>query len=373
MSLPITFGALRSPTTLRGCGDTGTEVNAITKDLASLIGLPMKFDQKYLSVLFQLPNGKYLRPCAYVSTTCSFRVETEKPHCPTSSFKFDIFVFGKLAEPGFLIGRRFLEATQTLTSHLHRFVPCAPSVELLPRIRSLTTPTKSIKCCINGIKTRAVADTGADFDIMSESFAVSHGLNVELQEGWFTFADDSVGTICGLVAADVVIGVDLPTYEPRQQALRDEYRGKASGQIVDDATEDSQQDEDYCRVVETQFFVVNGLIRDVYIGDKSLAVLEPFRLNKDDFELDTENDDGSIPISRVQDVGTITRVVESGVSAVRNTRREIRGALTSTSTSTEGQETNMEDAWRLHPSSSFRLTSLQKATQMAIEGADSMT
>jgi hypothetical protein len=317
--LPITFEGLESPATMKGCADTGTWFNAITIDLVHLLRLPMIF----VSVPFKLPNGKYMKACGYVSTTCSFGVES---HLGPARLPFDLFVFDKLTRPGFLIGRKFLERTETLVKYFHRFIRRIPVGLQVPCIRSITTPSIWLKCCVNGISVRAIPDTGADHDFMSESFAISQGFKIQPRAGWVAYADDSTDEICGVVAAEVVVGEDIPTYEPENVTV------SSDTDIVRQEGRDHRQEEtDYRRVVETDFYVVKELQEDVFLGEESLAILQPFRLNQDEFELDSLNEDGATYVNRISAVGAVDRIVETGVSTAVSTAREIARVFASRS------------------------------------------
>lgn len=301
---------------MKGCADTGIWFNAITIDLVHLLRLPMIFE--HVSVPFKLPNGKYMKACGYVSTTCSFGVES---HFGPARIPFDLFVFEKLARPGFLIGRQFLDRTQTLVKHVHRFVQGMSIGLQIPCIRSISTPRTWLKCCVNEKPVRAIADTGADYDFMSESFANSQGFKIDPCAGWFAYADDSTGEICGVVVAEVVVGTDIPMYETVETIVQ------SNGDIV--IQMQAQEEDDYCRVVETVFHVVKELQRDIFIGRTSLAALEPFKLNQDDFELDSLNEDGVAYVNRISAVGAVDRIVETGVSTAVSTAREIARVFTS--------------------------------------------
>lgn len=185
-----------------------------------------------------------------------------------------------------------------------------------------------LKCCVNGKSVRAIADTGADDDFMSESFAISQGFNIEPRTGLLAYADDSTGGICGVLTAKVVVGTDVPTYEPAKATWRqtdDSVNVTVSNYTNFVSEEDKgyrREEIDYRRVVESVFYVVKELRRDVIIGEKSLRILQPFRFNQDEFELGPVNE-GVAYFNRISEVRISNRIVETGVSTVVNIGREI--------------------------------------------------
>lgn len=312
LGLPITFESLESPATVMACADTGADFNAISKDLAYLLRLSIKFDKSRLVMDIKLPNGKFIKPCGYITTTCTFGVES---HLATQKMPCELLVFHNLVRPGLLMGRQFLNDTETMLANLHRLIRI-PSFDFqMPCIRSITTSSQVLVCCINGKAARAVADTGSERDFMSHSFALSQQHNVEACRSWFRYADDSLGEICGLVKAELVIGADKPTFECAVDKSFD-TNIPTQDDGLEPAVNEDMVDEDCRRVVDTVFYVVRGLEKDVFIGGHSLAVLQPFRFNQNDFEPAEIMDDGVKNFGRIIEIGITSKVLNKGKEVV---------------------------------------------------------
>ncbi|KAF1949991.1 hypothetical protein CC80DRAFT_539850 [Byssothecium circinans] len=168
-TLPMSIGTV--PVT--AIPDTGSDENAISSDFAKEIGLQIE-NNTSSPVTFQPANGRSIKSSGIASTTCFFGKGLNKQ--PKTSIFFN--VFPKLAVP-VLIGRVFLQATETLTKHIDRLEVshCPPSV--LPRILHLNRPQQRLRCYLNVNLAYANADTGAEMNLASPEFAAQRGFQIE--------------------------------------------------------------------------------------------------------------------------------------------------------------------------------------------------
>jgi len=303
--LPITFITIENPATVVACPDTGVNFNAISLELANLLCLPISFEASRLSIRPKLPNGKEMQPYGRILTRCEFGVES---HMESLGIACEFVVFTSLVEPGLMMGRRFLGITATLFTNLHRVIRLPQFLIHTPSIRSIGCPPDTLYCCINGKTARAVADTGSDYDLMSERFALDRKFEVIPRQMSLSYADKTQVETRGVVKAELLVGNHVPAYEDfhvnsreSSNLVQDSHEGKGSNGRIDVEMED-----DSCRrVVETEFYVVPDLEMDAYIGSYSLETLQAFRLNPDDFEslesLDAPNFGRIIASSKASD------------------------------------------------------------------------
>ncbi|KAK4176146.1 hypothetical protein QBC36DRAFT_13430 [Triangularia setosa] len=144
----------------------GVTQNIMSPKAASKLGLDIYPNTE----TFTLADGSTIESKGIVSTKYSFPGE-ESPEQP---IEFDI-IDNLVVD--ILVGRSFLEGTETLTKHTERIsvVPRRP-ITPLPRILHISMSSVFFRCYLNHLEVYANADTGAEMNLMSEEFVKKHRL-----------------------------------------------------------------------------------------------------------------------------------------------------------------------------------------------------
>lgn len=178
--------------------DTGSALDVVSEDFAKANGLSINSTK---ARQFRLPNGAYSRTIGHIKA--EFRFDGED-----TRYERIFHVVSGLPED-VIIGREFLEKTQTMTLHGHRIReyvrPCVLSgarVFLLHDTLADTDPAQRtvLPCTINGQPAEALPDTGSDLMLISGDFARRHNFEiytdlrtlVQLADGSTTWTDGMV-------------------------------------------------------------------------------------------------------------------------------------------------------------------------------------
>lgn len=287
--LPLTLNAPHGHATVMACPDTGSEENIISLSTAKALGLEMTTtsDDKRE---FELANGKVVEAIGRITTSCSFR--TENSEMPVSvSCVFHVFL--RLASP-IIVGMVFLERTETLTKHRNRLVRIPrPSFQAL-QVYSVGRSRNELLCSVNEHLVLAIPDSGSDVDLMSSRFALERGFQILSGEDQIEFADGSVAITSGLVQAELALsGVDL-----------------ISPTLPTTTTKNPTVD----------FFVLDGLISDVLVGEDSLEELKIFTENQC-FLISTGGATGPAGLHRIRHLGPVGRLLSWIKERIASTRR----------------------------------------------------
>jgi hypothetical protein len=288
--LPITFDHPESPATVMSCPDTGSEVNAISFELARLLHLDVDFDVDSHSMATTLANGKPHFAVGIAMVDCILDSATNDA---PPNFWSTFYVFYELVEPCIYVGRGFLQLTETLSKYSERLLPRCPMIHNAPLVRSIGRQHEVLECCVNGVEVQAAADTGAEVNLMSRRFAEE--CNFVVQDGSIRiqYADGSYAQSNGFIVAEVAVGFDTPTYADLVMDSMDAKPKTDSDPKQQDSTSINPAElaptiniehvEDVRRVVTITFHLTRDLFTEVLIGDDALAVLQPHRLNPENF------------------------------------------------------------------------------------------
>jgi len=282
--LPITFEGIESPATVMSCADTGSEINAISYELASLLRLDMQehAGDDDCPKVAEMANGKSMRSCGRITAWCALETATKADPALLLS---TIYVFERLAHPFLLMGRHFLEASETLSKYTERLIKRPSAIPHIPYVRSIGTPTQWLSCSLGNKPVKVFADTGAELDLVSKNYAQQR-FNICPHTTWIMFADGSTSKTCGIVKTDLTIGDSAPIYEPAiDEAEVSPLTEPEQGPVrVLDSTAPTPEARDAIRpVVDVKLHVVDDLFTDIVIGENTLNALQPFQHNPDDF------------------------------------------------------------------------------------------
>ena len=246
-TLPIYIGTV--PVT--AIPDTGSDENAISSTFAKGIGLYIETSASS-PVSFQLANGRSIKSSGIALATCSFGKDLNKES--ETSILFN--VFSKLAVP-VVIGRAFLQATETLTKHSDRLdISIHRSPLVLPRILHLNRPQQRLRCYLNVNLAYANADTGAEMNLVSPGFAAQRGFQIE-----------------------------EPDAEHQEVVLADGSRAPISGQFRArfDTFDRPSREVLRPRAHEKYFYILDGLTTDVLLCEDLLFEISAFSDQQNSF------------------------------------------------------------------------------------------
>jgi hypothetical protein len=179
----------------------------------------------------------------YTRVPCTFQDNSQQQ--VTSRF----WVFPKLIVP-LLVGRKFLESTDTLTRFRQRLQKLIVPAGISLRVLHMEVPRWRINCTVASRATLANPDTGSDLDLMSLSFVLKNGFRMEkLRYGreCIQFADGTEQRLEGKVSVPFAIG-----------------QGKDGG-------------------VQREFYVLDGLTSEVLLGNQTLEEVDAFNTYAHEF------------------------------------------------------------------------------------------
>lgn len=188
----------RSP--LDAVADTGSDENAMTEATAKGLGVTFSSQPEHCRE-FEIACGRKIYSSGRAVVECAF------PEQGARKMRCAFNIFPRLIAP-LIMGRQFLDKTETLTKHFYRLRDqvldsCKPR-----RVMHLTRPARRIRCALNLQPVLANADTGSEADLVSYDYVRKAGLKMESPEDGYEaiqFADGSYGCISGKIVADLHI------------------------------------------------------------------------------------------------------------------------------------------------------------------------
>ncbi|KIY01827.1 uncharacterized protein Z520_01965 [Fonsecaea multimorphosa CBS 102226] len=225
--------------------DTGAQENVMSAELATSLRLIIKQPASgYQVPEFVNPVGKSMMALGYVCVPCRFKGEVEE----IAENRF--WVLPKMIVP-LVVGRKFLDITQSLTRFRHRLRKITTSFKGFgPRALHMELPRQRLRCNVGDEMVQTVPDTGSDLDLMSLSLAQSHHYPIRRFCGeceLVQFADGSTRRLYGKVVVPFSIG-----------PLSIERR-------------------------EREFYVLQGLTSPVLLGNSTLEEFDAFNAHQDEF------------------------------------------------------------------------------------------
>lgn len=201
--LPLLFEVSTGVEEVMTGHDTGTHDNHMSLELAHKLGYKVNTEDACKGQ-FQLPNGKVIEALGRVTAQVQFaQVADSKTAFITCHFN----VFSRLALPA-LIGMAFLDATETLKLYRSRLVTLPAGWKRTLRLCAVGSATNQVTCIIEGRKVKANADTGSEMALISEEYAMQHGLLHEYSSEELELADGSLVYTSGF--ADTKLSIRTP-------------------------------------------------------------------------------------------------------------------------------------------------------------------
>ena len=225
--------------------DTGSLENAISADEVRRLRLNFAGNIRQ----FVMGNGSTTMSLGSVSLKCAFA----RGDSHTTFQQFN--VIENLAVP-VIMGKKFLDDSKTLTSNQHRLEVIYTTAKKTFRLLHLDRPRQLLRCYVNGYLVHANADTGAEMDLMSPSFALSNSLNIEPLDEWerrVELADGSTAELLGKVR----VGFDA----------------------FDACSSSPTKSKRHVRT----FYLMEGLTSDVLLGEDALYDINAFTEHSDSF------------------------------------------------------------------------------------------
>lgn len=196
--------------------DWGSSVEAVSEDFATRHRLEIESTPKRR---ISLLGGHSVEVVGHVLGDFKFQNDEE-----TYPLKFHV-----LRNIGIdvLLGRDFLDRTETFTKHLHRVVervrPCVRKGKRLFLINE--GPNEMIRCAINGQEAGALPDTGSDLMLVSGAFVCRHKLQVHREKKYRRRVEIIVGSTIwtdGMVL-NARLEFDVPPIDASRELDYDQY------------------------------------------------------------------------------------------------------------------------------------------------------
>lgn len=226
--------------------DTGAFRNVMTKEHATSIGAVIDKGRKKQHT-FTSAIGQSYRSVGVTELDVSF------PDDPGKTSKCEFAVVERCAVP-MVFGRAFLEAEEIFTTFSHRLIKAALAVRTIGtslkkawRVMLMDAPSHKIGCHVDGELAFAVVDSGSDIDLASSEYAQFQGWDVTAfpgDEGFVMLANEEIVKLAGYTEMCLSI------------------RGRS---------------------MMRRFYILDGLVSDIILGDQTLEDFDIFLNYKDSF------------------------------------------------------------------------------------------
>ena len=275
--LPMFLNGSRYNTT----PDTGSLENALSADEARRLGLKITGRGRQ----FLMGNGSTTISRGIVRLKCAFALGER---CLTRQ---SFHVIDNLVVP-VIIGKKFLDISETMTSNQHRLEAVWISAKKAFRVMHLNRPRQLVRCYVNGKLVHANPDSGSEVDLMSPFYARENMLKIEaLEEGedWVQFADGSTAKLLGKTH------VDLDLYDGHYKSATG-YRGRSR-----------------------TFYLLDGLRTDILLGEEVLYDMDVFTEHEDSF-VDSDDCGLSVEMNLITWFDKRTRQMSDTLSVLSSAR-----------------------------------------------------
>jgi hypothetical protein len=242
---------------LDASADTGSDECGMPKDVADHLGLKVRSGPSDIKE-FEGGNGRKIKSIGRATADCSFWNE------PGRKLRCVFYVFERLIVP-LIMGRKFLESTDTLTQHEDRLVDRAPRAGPC-RVMHLSRPKRRMRCYIDSDLVEANPDTGAEMELVSPDFIKRKGYVVDAPDA----AHEEVQFVDGSTARTQ--GQVTMKFEAYSEAFQGAVPSKAQYRT---------------------FYVLDGLTTDILLGEDLLYRIKAFTEHASSF---VDLDDFGMPV-----------------------------------------------------------------------------
>jgi hypothetical protein len=242
---------------LDASADTGSDECGMPKDIADRLGLKVRCAPSDIKE-FEMGNGRKIKSIGRTTADCSFWNE------PWKKLRCVFYVFETLIVP-LIMGRDFLERTDTLTQHQDRLVDRPPRTGPC-RVMHLNRPKRRMRCYIDSDLVKANPDTGAEMELVSPDFVKRKGYAVDASDA----------------AHEEVQFVDGSTARTQGQVT---MKFEAYGDAFEEAVPSKAR--------YRTFYVLDGLTTDILLGEDLLYSIKAFTEHASSF---VDLDDFGMPV-----------------------------------------------------------------------------
>lgn len=279
LALPV---KLRGKTVL-ALPDTGSDIDAISMDLVKELGLrfyPYSGSKK----LVRLSDGHTMTAIGKVSTRLSFAKG------PQLRLRRTFYVFSKISTGvELIVGRDFLDHTQTWTRHQDRLSERPIELQGIPKVMNMSVSRRRLPCYIDSCLVLATADTGSEVDLINESYALSRGFKIDPvseEESYIQLPGQRVAKVTGKVKVKFDTLHDAPPSPNSQKNVSSDDNAQSHlkvEQVIGHARPPSPISDHY-----RTLYVLPSLTSNVLLGEELLDSIDAFGTHLDSF-VDFEN------------------------------------------------------------------------------------
>ena len=289
--LPLTFETPSGPATVMAIPDSGSERNVISRDLAQHLGLKISragCQDRVLSCI----DGGTICSTGNVEVFCrfsrTFHTEPRRIYC--------VFQVLESVISPVIMSAAFLERTETMTKYPKRLIERTLNAMQTPKVCALGRMRRRLHCSIDGQNAEALPDSGSDVDVMSLDYMLNRGLICEASDEQVIFADGRRKSVHGICVVQLSIGKDGRLVDNRpavgMNTQRQEHSPRTSSPSSPSSLSSSSSSDAGLKfleggpvrhVIESRFYVLEGIDVDVLVGASSLESLKAFSHHQDAF------------------------------------------------------------------------------------------
>ena len=219
--------------------DTMSSANIMTRAYAAKIGAQV--DTARVQI-FMNACGKAFQSCGETVVDVAF------PENPSKIWRACRFAVVEKCPAPLIMGDGFLRLTETLTKYRHRLKRLVGSLKKMWRVCYMNRPRQMLNCSVDGHSVMASADTGSDVDLISLDYAKSRAWKIRNNPEdacHVLLADGTEKKLAGYVDQPLMIGNTI---------------------------------------IQQRFYILDGLMGDVLLGDETLDHLDAFNRFDDHFD-----------------------------------------------------------------------------------------
>ena len=280
-ALPLTFETSSGPATVLAIPDSGSERNVISRDLAQHLGLKISRTDPRDRMLSCIDGGK-ICITGIVEAFCrfsqTFYTEPRRMYC--------VFQVLESVISPLIMSAVFLERTETMAKYPQRLIERTLNTTQIPRVCALGRMRRRLHCSIEGRNAEVLPDSGSDIDIMSQDYMLNQGLNCEATDEQVIFADGRRKAVHGICVVQLSIGKDGRVIDHKPPIKTSTQCQEGSQMTLMSSSDERAEILEVGRVrhvIESRFYVLEGINVDVLVGASSLESLKAFSHHQDAF------------------------------------------------------------------------------------------